>query len=166
MILYVIVITALLGGTAAIFMKQLYDEKRRSTILSIKEAVMLTDFPILTFNNNGVKLRFLLDTGSNRNIIRSDILPSLVITDRAESDESMKLHNIGDNTISSNMYLICFNYDSLKFRAAFLSVDECAGFDKIKKESGVEVNGILGAPFMTKYKYILDLDNLKVKINK
>ena len=164
---YITLITTLLAVIAAVVLQRRYDIKKSQSILSIRESIMLTDFPILTFNNNGYRLRFLLDTGSNANMIDKNILKNLVITDSSSPEEDdYTVHSIGDSTLSSTQYLICFNYDSLKFGAYFMAVDKFSGFDKIKNDTGVEVNGILGAPFMTRYKYILDLDNLKVRINK
>lgn len=166
MLIYIIAVTILLSSIIAVLASVYYEKRKERTILSIKEAVLLTDFPILTFNNNGKKLRFLLDTGSNRNIIDKRMIPYLMITDSSSAHGMDSAEGLGGTADFSGTYLICFNYDSLKFRAVFMAMDGCAGFDKIKEESGVEVNGILGAPFMTQYKYLIDLDKLKVKINK
>ena len=42
------------------------------------------------------------------------------------------------------------------------NMSEAFGF--IKKESGVQIHGILGSLFFQKYKYILDFDSLKAYI--
>ena len=139
-----------------------YDLKKQSTILSIKESIMLTDFPILTFTSKGRKIKLLLDTGSNRNIIDENLLSELDVTGTSSDDTT--IHSMGGKSKLSSKVILSFKYDSLDFKDSFLAADISGNIAAIKELSGVEVNGILGTPFMTKYKYIIDLDNLKVRI--
>ena len=139
-------------------------QRRENTIVSIREAIELTGFPILAFQNNGKTLKFLLDTGSNVNLIESSLIPELMITDKEVSKSN--IHSINDKEGLSENYKICFNYEQVKFQAEFMGVSDVSGFNLIKEKTGIEINGILGSPFMTKYKYILDLDKLKIRINK
>ena len=48
--------------------------------ISFKETLDLTDLPIVTFEQNGNKINFLLDTGANRSVINKAILSNYTYT--------------------------------------------------------------------------------------
>ena len=52
------------------------------------------------------------------------------------------------------------SYKEQDFTSDFCVMDLSAAFDNVKNESGVTVHGILGNSFFTKYKYVLDFDEL------
>ena len=132
-------------------------EAIKSTALSFRSAIELTNLPIVTFYSGKKKLNMLLDTGSTDNIISKEHLENVYFTKTGEKrpifgkDGIITYDEVVNTTIS---------YSGLKFDVTVLSTDMKDAFDIIKKESGVTIHGILGSDFFTRYRYVLDFDKL------
>ncbi len=55
------------------------------------------------------------------------------------------------------------SFDNKESRVTFSVVDANAAILQIQKESGIQIHGILGIPFLTQNKWILDFKNLTVQ---
>ena len=146
----IVIILALIIISAVVyyFLKK---EAIKSTALSFRSAMELTDLPIVTFYSGKKKLNMLLDTGSTDNIISKEHLESVYFTQTGEKrpvfgkDGIITYDEVVNTTIS---------YSGLKFDVTVLSTDMKEAFDIIKKESGVTIHGILGNNFLNKiHKY-------------
>ena len=126
--------------------------------VSFKEALDLCDLPVITFINNGIKLNFLLDTGANKSVISCDAL-NLPI-EYNKSDEAGIIFGIEGNTKDVFYVNMDISYKNKVFNDTFQVLDMSAAFDRIKKNDGVTLHGILSHNFFQKYKYILDFDEL------
>lgn len=133
---------------------------KRRTGISFKESIDLTELPVITMYNGGQKLNFLLDTGSNISHLNSGAVKLL--------GEYEELHKVGFDlttatgvTEGSNKWInIPLQYKKQSFLEDFMLLDLQEAFDSIKKENGVQLHGILGNSFFTKYKYVLDFEDL------
>ena len=134
-----------------------YRRQKKKKIMSFREAMDLVELPIVTFYNNDKKLNFLLDTGSDLSYINKSILPSL---EYKEINESMNIISIGGNSQSLGCCDMTVTYKNKKFIDRFYISDLDEAFGVIKAETGVQIHGILGSKFFSKYKYILDFENL------
>lgn len=130
-------------------------EKREN--MSFREAMDLVELPIVTFYNKDTKLNFLLDTGSDLSYINKSILPSL---EYKEVNESRNIISVGGNSQSIGCCDMTVIYKNQKFIDRFYISDLDEAFEAIKAETGVQIHGILGNKFFTRYKYILDFENL------
>ena len=125
--------------------------------MSFKESLDLTDLPIVTFYNNGCRYNFILDTGANLSVINSAISDSL---------KHEKVNAVGSvfgmegNPTSVNYIKAPLEYKGTTYEELFQVIDMSTPFGRIKEESGVLLHGILGNAFFTKYKYVLDFENL------
>lgn len=152
----IVIILALIIISAVVYYF-LRKEAIKSTALSFKSAMELTNLPVVTFYSGKKKLNMLLDTGSTDNIISKEHLESVYFTPTGEKrpifgkDGIVTYDEIVNTTIS---------YSGLKFDVSVLSTDMKDAFDIIKKESGVTIHGILGSDFFARYKYVLDFDKL------
>lgn len=133
------------------------DNKKIKNELSFKEAMDLTELPIVTFYNNGQKLNFLLDTGSNFSHINMAILPSLKYE---ELESGGTVYGIEGNQSRVKFCRMTVTYKDLEFTDEFAMQDLSSTFDLLKQESGVQVHGILGSLFFKRYEYILDFEHL------
>lgn len=131
-------------------------QKKREN-MSFREAMDLVELPVVTFYNKDAKLNFLLDTGSDLSYINKSILPSL---EYKEIDESRNIISVGGNSQSLGCCDMTFTYKSQKFIDRFYVSDLDEAFGAIKAETGVQIHGILGSKFFTKYKYTLDFESL------
>lgn len=134
-----------------------YREQKKKEIMSFREAMDLVELPIITFYNNDKKLNFLLDTGSDLSYINKSILPSL---EYKKIDESRNIISVGGNSQSLGCCDMTVTYKNKKFIDRFYISDLDEAFGVIKAETGVQIHGILGSKFFTKYKYILDFESL------
>lgn len=134
-----------------------YRRQKKKEVMSFREAMDLVELPIITFYNNDKKLNFLLDTGSDLSYINKSILPSL---EYKKIDESRNIISVGGNTQSLGCCDMTVTYKNKKFIDRFYISDLDEAFGVIKAETGVQIHGILGSKFFTKYKYILDFESL------
>lgn len=125
--------------------------------ISFKEALDLTDLPIITFVNNGKRLNFLLDTGANKSIINSKELKHYTYTTTEVVTNLTGMDGISRQADNVNMIITYKNNDYVE---TFQATDMSPAFDKIKQATGVSIQGLLGNAFFQKYKYILDFNEL------
>lgn len=135
-----------------------HSKRDKAHNMSFKEAMDLTDLPVVTFYNGTKKLNFLLDTGSNISYINSSILNSVT----HDKSDKAPLDTIGveGNKVKVEFYKIKVSYKNQEFEEDFASRNLDDAFSIIKEESGVQIHGILGSLFFQKYKYILDFESL------
>lgn len=131
--------------------------KKNNSKISFKEAMDLVELPVITFYNNGKKLNFLLDTGSNVSYISSSVISSL---DCGKLDKEMDTIGIEGNKRNVQFCKMSIAYKNQVFEEEFGVTDLDEAFKIVKQESGVQIHGILGSKFFDKYKYILDFKEL------
>lgn len=131
--------------------------------VSFKESLDLCELPVITFTVNDKKINLLLDSGSSVSIINSNELGNYSHT---------KLNYVGINygvegdKQATDYVKLDMEYKGIKFEEEFQSFDMSTAFNNIKSESGVTIHGILGSNFFTRYKYILDFENLVAVMKK
>ena len=135
--------------------------KRNNSKISFKEAMDLTELPVVTFYNGDKKLNFLLDTGSNASHINSSIINLL---DHTKTNQKTDIIGMEGNKVSNDICKMTIYYKNQKFEEDFIISDLNDAFDVIKQEDGVQIHGILGSKFFEKYKYILDFKELTAYI--
>lgn len=129
--------------------------------ISFKEAIDLTGFPIITFENNGKKYNFLLDTGSNQSVLHSAYIEEM---NGIHTGEATTLSGLDGIEREVMFYKVSLIYDSKELIECFQVTDLSAPFEAIKKECGVMLHGILGNSFFIKYKSLIDFNKLKFQI--
>lgn len=134
--------------------------KKSKDAISFKEALDLTELPVVTFYNGETKLNFMLDTGSNHCILNK----SAVVKLTEYRNTNMKSPGIVTGSSISDDHLdiitLKLHYKNRVFNENFTVLDMDEPFNAIKQESGVTIHGILGNCFFTKYKYVLDFDEM------
>ena len=148
---------------AIVFIANTIDDirKRNNSKISFKEAMDLTELPVVTFYNGDKKLNFLLDTGSNVSHINSSIINLL---DHTKTNQKTDTIGMEGNKVSNDICKMTIYYRNQKFEEDFIISDLNDAFDVIKQEDGVQIHGILGSKFFEKYKYILDFKELAAYI--
>lgn len=126
--------------------------------ISFKESMDLTELPIVTFYSKDFKLNLLLDTGSNASYINKSLLPKIDY-DPVLGKETDYMGADG-NKILCKCCNINIIYKDKEYNEEFNIVDLDNAFSTIKKESGVQIHGILGNKFFEKYKYVIDFSEL------
>lgn len=126
--------------------------------VSFKEALDLCDLPVITFINNGIKLNFILDTGANKSVISYDAFKLPIKYDR--SYKSGIVFGMDCNVKEVSYISMDISYKNKVFNDTFQVLDMSEAFDRIKKNDGVTLHGVLSHNFFQKYKYVLDFDEL------
>lgn len=125
--------------------------------MSFRESMDLAELPVITFYQGSRKFNFLLDTGSNYSHISTEAVKKIKGT---LTDTQTKVSGIGESTSSA----VCKT--TLSYKGSYYDIDLYITesltdtFAAIKKETGVQVHGLIGNQFFQKYKYVLDFGEL------
>lgn len=135
--------------------------RRERNKMSFMEAFNLTEMTIVTFFNNGQKLNFLLDTGSNNAYIsKSASKIKGLAFEKIAADNISITSSVGNCTCNKAIRIPLTYKDNTYSTDLFVldSLDE--SFKAIKESDGVQIHGILGTLFLKKHNFILDFDEL------
>lgn len=125
--------------------------------MSFRETLDLVDLPIVTFKNNNNKINFLLDTGASNSVINKSAIDKLVYN---QVDRVENIYGADGNKSLEGFISMSILYKGKTFEEEFQTADLDKAFDNLKKDSGVNLSGILGNSFFQKYKYIIDFDEM------
>lgn len=131
--------------------------KNNDRKMSFKESMDLAEMPVVTFYQGDKKFNFLLDTGSNYSHISKEAAKSIKGT---MIDTKAKVSGIGEGETSA----VCKT--TLSYKGKDYNIDLSVTnhltdvFADIKKETGVQVHGLIGNQFFQEHKYILDFNEL------
>lgn len=135
--------------------KQLFKKK---TPIPFGQGFFLTELPVCTFRQGDKNFNFLLDTGSNDNLIDLSIKDS--IEHKTIEGATTHLTGVEGKSFEVNAAVLSISYKDQKFTDVFMLADLSAIFAKVKKENGVTLHGIIGSKFFYKHQYVLDFKEL------
>lgn len=150
----IVAVELLLIGIVTLLMKR----TARKNVMSFQETLDLTDLPIVTFYNNGYKLNFILDSGATESIINKEDINKYTYETLNEKRKMLGIE--GNDQIIENLIHMTIRRRDKEFEEDFQVTDMSRVFEAIRECKGVPIHGILGTSFFTKYKYILDFDEL------
>lgn len=107
-------------------------------------------------------LCFLIDSGATHNIVFSYVYEGIPQYFSALQDTSC-LMGIEGTQQRTNQLEATISFDDKESRVIFSVMDANAAILRVQKESGIQIHGILGIPFLTQNKWILDFNNLSVQ---
>lgn len=138
----------------SIFAEKWYNRiSNKDNKISFKEAMDLTDLPVITLRQGDKRINLLLDTGSTKSII----LPSVLETfEYVTTGEVGTVYGMEGNIVETHYINMDFMYNYITYNETFQVVDMSAAFNSIKVTSGVSIHGILGNSFFERYGYIID----------
>lgn len=116
----------------------------------------------LIITSSKPNLCFLIDTGATHNIMFSYVYEEIPQYFSALQDTSC-LMGIEGTQQRANQVKANISFDDKESRVTFSVLEANAAILQIQKESGIQIHGILGIPFLTQNKWILDFNNLSVQ---
>ena len=125
--------------------------------VSFKQGFVSPNIPIATFQQGDKKIVFLLDTGSENNVINKEALS--YIKHEVKEGALTTLSGVGGTKEVSHCS-ISFMCDGEEYTADFLVTDLKEAFDMIEREHGITIHGIIGSVFLRENNVILDFKNL------
>ncbi len=118
--------------------------------------------PLILTTDNPKNLCFLIDTGSTNDVIFDFVYQHFkdYFTLTAESQNIMGIDGSFKPTIIINADL---QFDDLKYKAPFVVLEANDAITQVQAETGIQIHGVLGIPFLMENKCLLDFDNLIIK---
>lgn len=107
-------------------------------------------------------LCFLIDTGATHNIVFSYVYEEIPQYFSALQD-TYCIMGIEGIPQEINQVEASISFDNRESKVTFSVVEANEAILQIQKESGIQIHGILGIPFLTQNKWILDFNNLSVQ---
>lgn len=123
---------------------------------SFSKGFMSPNIPIATFYQDGKELNFIIDTGSDDNIISKEAL---------EFIQYEKVEHKGTLAGVGGIYEveacnITFQHEGESFTAKFLISDSLKeAFDNLRKAHAIPLHGMIGSEFLMKNHIVLDFTN-------
>lgn len=107
-------------------------------------------------------LCFLIDTGATHNIVFSYVYEELLSLFSTLGPVHKMIGIEGkENNVSQVKTNLSFEYKETS--VTFSVLEATKAVKQIQKESGIQIHGILGIPFLTQNKWVLDFNNLTVQ---
>lgn len=133
-------------------MKRLF-KRNRVDKMSFLESYNLVGLPVITFEANGKKFNFILDSGATGCSIDKSVLENIETGNPIYHQEQ---YGLGSNFGKLPCYRLKFLYKDKEYEGDFLAGDYSSHYDMIKKEFGVTIHGIIGTDFFKKHQYVID----------
>lgn len=118
--------------------------------------------PLILTTDNPKNLCLLIDTGSTNDVIFDFVYQHFkdYFTLTTESKDIMGIDGSLKPTIIVNSDL---QFDDLRYKAPFVVLEANDAINQVQAETGIQIHGVLGIPFLMENKCLLDFDNLIIK---
>ena len=119
-----------------------------------------TGLPLIVVEINQQNLCFLLDTGSNRNLIDQRVFE--FFKEQVKTVGSSTVLGLEGNMLETPVIKLSFNFENHSYSTNFNVFDSTNSFGAIEKESEIQIHGILGNQFFIENEWVLDFEKLTV----
>lgn len=133
------------------------DFTNRRMIVSLHFNISKTGIPIILVKAQAKNLCFLLDTGSNINVLDRRVSEFFQLS---QSTIRQKQFGIDGTLQTSAVVELTFSLEEREYKANFSVMDLSSAFGKVEAESGIQIHGLLGCSFMEHQKWVLDFEKL------
>ena len=133
--------------------------KKNNSFLSFSFSKGFTspNLPIATFYQGDKELNFIIDTGSDDNVINKEALKDIK---HEMMEHKGTLAGVG-GVFEVEACNISFQLESESFTAKFLISDSLQhAFDDIRKAHAIPLHGMLGSKFLMQNNIVLDFNNM------
>lgn len=120
-----------------------------------------TRLPIILVDVKGEYLCFILDTGSTCSLIDSTVVE--YFKDIVELVGDYYVSGIEGTKHKVDMIILPFNFEGQIYKPKFCVKPLLDAFSGIEKESGIQVQGLLGTDFLLENKWIIDFNKIEIR---
>lgn len=113
--------------------------------------------PLLIVQAQAKNLCFLLDTGSNVNVLDRRVAEFFQLSGGTAKQRQF---GIDGDLQTTDIVELAFSLEEQEYKANFSVMDLSSAFGKVEEESGIQIHGLLGCSFMEQQKWILDFEKL------
>lgn len=122
--------------------------------------------PIVSINILGIKMNFLVDSGSSKNQISSAAFNILKETELYKKNfvdyqGKNKVSGVGGEAIIQSQVLLGYYLDRRRYADVFGILPDKV-FKCFEEESGLVVSGILGSSFLVSHSIVLDYETMTI----
>lgn len=135
------------------------NKKNNKSLLAFSFAKGFTspNLPITTFYQEDKELNFVIDTGSDSNVINKEVLQTIKFE---KVGHCGTLAGVG-GVFEVEACNISFQHEEENFTAKFIISNHLQqAFDDIRKAHGIVLHGMLGSKFLMENKIVLDFNNM------
>lgn len=123
-----------------------------------------TGLPLIVIEINQHNLCFLLDTGSNKNLIDQRVYE--FFKEHFETVGNSSIFGLDGNKSDTPIVRLDFIFESISYSTKFSVFELEKSFGAIEKESDIQIHGILGNEFFIENGWIIDFDKLTLYSSK
>ena len=130
-------------------------------IISLQVSIFKVGLPLLIVKAQAKNLCFLLDTGSNINVLDKRVAEFFRLPAGSTQHRQFGM----DGTLQiTDVVKLTFSLEEREYKADFSVMDLSSAFGKVEEESGIQIHGLLGCSFMEQQKWVLDFEKLCLSI--
>lgn len=128
---------------------------------SLNFGIEKTGMPLILTSGRKKNVCFLIDTGSTHNTLFSFVYEHFKDEFRIIEEEQTTT-GIESRFQKSTTFEGTFNFDGTEYTSTFEVVKANDAIAKIQEETGVQLHGILGIPFLVENKWKIDFEKMIV----
>lgn len=130
---------------------------------SLALGIQKLSMPLVTAKINGVNLTFLIDTGATHNTIASFVYEQMgeAFVVSKENNKIMGVEGVYQDVIIVNAIL---EMERIKIKADFSVMDMNDAVIRLQEETGLQLHGFLGIPFLIENNCIIDFQKQELVI--
>jgi hypothetical protein len=117
-----------------------------------------TGLPLIVVEINQQNLCFLLDTGSNKNLLDQKVYE--YFKEEIQAVGSGEMFGLDGNKFVTTIIKLSFNFENHTYTTNFNIFDSKDSFTAIEKESDIQIHGILGNEFFIENEWVIDFEKL------
>ncbi|MDE5638407.1 MAG: hypothetical protein K2I47_01190 [Odoribacter sp.] len=120
--------------------------------------------PLILTSGKLKNICFLIDTGATRNCL-FDFVYEHFKEEFKLLEGSSKAMGIEGHYKECPIIEATFNFEGTNYTSTFSVLNASEAIKQLQDETGVQIHGILGIPFLTENKWVIDFENLTIKTN-
>lgn len=134
---------------------------RQNKKISLQQCLIRIGLPFIIIKAQAKNLCFLLDTGSNINVLDRRVAEFFQLSSGTVQRQQFGI----DGTLqTTDVVKLTFSLEEREYKADFSVMDLSSAFGKVEEESGIQIHGLLGCSFMEQQKWVLDFEKLCLSI--
>lgn len=116
--------------------------------------------PIILAKIENKSLYFILDTGSTCSLIDCNVVE--YFRDIVEPVGEYNILGIEGTKHKVDVVILSFTFEGQEYKPKFCTKPLTDAFTSIKKESGMQIHGLLGTDFLLENKWIIDFNKYQI----
>lgn len=118
--------------------------------------------PLIITTGKLKNLCFLIDTGSTHNYL-FDFVYEHFKREFKLLDYTTKSMGIEGHYKESPVIEATFNFEEVDYTSSFSIIDAADSIAQVQEETGVQIHGVLGIPFLVENKWVIDFENYTIR---